>query len=96
MGRIEGRVLDDKIRPMLNATVAAEGTAITASSSGDGWLSLQDVPAGNHVVWIEHEGYEPYQRPVTVVAGTIAALEVTLVLLPSYASHNFTHIFAGH
>jgi hypothetical protein len=45
---------------------------------GSSQLVLNSIPAGNHLVRIEHKGFQNVERSVTVTDGTTADLTLTM------------------
>src|SRR5437899_1960264 len=69
VGAIAGRVTDSVSgQGIVAATVAVEGTALSARSGGDGSYRIANVPAGSYSVKVTRIGYRPASKPVTVVS----------------------------
>jgi hypothetical protein len=93
---IVGRVVDEEIVPVANASVAADGTGISAVTDIAGAFALPDLPVGNHTLVVQRDGYAELRQSVLVGAGETVTVDLRLTLLPSFAAHNLTHIFTGH
>ena len=74
-------VRSDDGRPVGGATVTVRAGAAapaTGTTSGDGVARIGDLAAGEYVVQTTAEGYNAATTTVSVTAGEIAAIEVTL------------------
>ncbi|AIZ63658.1 membrane protein [Hymenobacter sp. DG25B] len=77
-GSISGRVVDEKAQGLPGVTVLIEGTSLGTSTNSDGQFSIQNIPAGPHVVIASFVGFTTTRRNVTVQAGQNSALDVNL------------------
>ena len=69
VGAITGRVTDSVSgQGIVAATVAVEGTALSARSAGDGSYRIANVPPGSYTVKVTRIGYRSVSKPVTVVS----------------------------
>ena len=69
VGAIAGRVTDSVSgQGIVAATVAVEGTALSARSGGDGSYRIANVPPGSYTVKVTRIGYRPVSKPVAVVS----------------------------
>jgi outer membrane receptor for ferrienterochelin and colicin len=69
-----------KVQPMPFVNVVIKGTTTGATTDLDGKFSFQ-VEAGDHVLLVSFVGYEPVERPVKVVAGQTATVNIELKTL---------------
>ena len=68
VGAVVGRVTDSVSgQGIAVATVALEGTALSARSAGDGSYRIANVPPGSYTVKATRIGYRPASKAVTVV-----------------------------
>jgi hypothetical protein len=79
-GRLCGRVIDNRGRPIVGAEAAIAEFGLTTVTGHDGRFCL-DVPAGARTLVIMSVGFEPARRAVTVSAGTVEE-NVTLQTIP--------------
>jgi Carboxypeptidase regulatory-like domain/TonB dependent receptor len=79
-GRIEGRVLDDKLAPVIGAMVSVVGrTTAVATTDSDGRYSLKDLPFGPYVLSVHSRGYwQSRGRTVQLTASKMSAPEIQL------------------
>lgn len=96
VGHIEGRVLDEEALPVAGADVLVDGRGLSDVTSAAGHFRIADVPAGEQLIRVFKDGYEPGQATVVVPADGTARAEIVLVVLPSFEPHRATHIFEGH
>src|ERR1043166_6295242 len=69
VGAITGRITDSaSAQGIVAATVAVEGTALSARSAGDGSYRIANVPPGSYTVKVTRIGYRSVSKPVTVVS----------------------------
>src|ERR1051325_1846417 len=69
VGAITGRITDSaSAQGIVAATVAVEGTALSARSAGDGSYRIANVPPGSYTVKVTRIGYRAASKPVTVVS----------------------------
>lgn len=74
-GLIRGRVLDEELRGLSNATVAVASVSLIATTGDDGAFSLPPLPAGTYDVSAYALGYEAQARRIQLEAGrTVDAL----------------------
>jgi hypothetical protein len=66
-----------KVQPMPFVNVAIKGTSIGGTTDLDGKFSFQAEP-GNHVLLVSFVGFEPVERPITVVAGQTVRANIEL------------------
>lgn len=69
-----------KVQPMPFVNVALKGTTVGATTDLDGKFSFQAEP-GDYVLVVSFVGYEPVERPVTVVADRTVKVDVELKTL---------------
>jgi hypothetical protein len=81
-GIIRGVVVDDAIRPVAGATIAARGPAAEASttSTGEGLFGFEGLAPGTWFLTVEKPGFQTAQASVDVAAG-VAEPPITKVLL---------------
>lgn len=77
-GSISGRVVDEKAQGLPGVTVLIEGTSLGTSTNSDGQFSIQNIPAGPHVVIASFVGFTTTRRNVTIQAGQNSAVDVNL------------------
>jgi TonB-linked SusC/RagA family outer membrane protein len=78
-GVVAGRVGDRATRASVaGATVVLVGTVQSVRTSDDGRYRLVGVRPGNHTVRVTRLGYAAETRPVTVVAGQEAVLDIEM------------------
>jgi TonB-linked SusC/RagA family outer membrane protein len=80
-GTIQGTVIDaGSKRPLALAQVAIVGSAGTvgAQTKAQGVYRIMNVAPGQRTVRIRLIGYTPQERPVTVVDGQVATLDVSM------------------
>ena len=78
-GIVSGIVLDALAgTPLPGATVSIQGTSLSAAAGRDGRFQLVGVPAGEQKLVVGYLGHEPATTTVTVTAGQMLPLEVTL------------------
>jgi len=71
-GSLLGRVVGEDVKPIEGAKVEVidnDRRVATDFSEENGAFVLRDISAGNYTLVISKEGYETYQRDVTVFAG---------------------------
>ena len=79
-GRVTGNITameSGKIQPMPFVNVLIKGTTYGATTDMDGNYSFNADP-GDHVLQVSFVGFEPLERPVTIVAGSIVTADVEL------------------
>jgi hypothetical protein len=79
-----GRVLNPKGKPINGATIAVEGTVVTANTQPDGTFQLASVPAGTHVVSVRHVGYD--ETTLLADLSSVSTRTVTVTLQPEVAT----------
>ena len=78
-GIVSGIVLDASVEtPLPGATVSIQGTSFSAAAGRDGRFQLVGVPAGEQKLSVGYLGHEPATTTITVTAGQVLPLEVTL------------------
>ena len=76
-GGVAGRVVDDVTRePVVGAQVSVGDLGALTNETGR--FSIENVPAGNHVLRITMIGYADATRTITVLAGQTNSLELAL------------------
>ena len=74
-----GRIIDrDTDIPVEGAEVSLEEGVAWALTNQMGRFVFRDVPAGEHVIQIEHLSYGTREYPITVVAGGGAQIDIAL------------------
>jgi hypothetical protein len=90
---LQGRVLDEEVRPVAGADVTWVGGAVATDHEGRFVLSLA---LGERVgLRIEHAGFEPLVAEVRMEQ-TVVAHEFRLRASPRAAVHNLTYQYHGH
>jgi hypothetical protein len=86
--RLRVRVLDERARPIENATVGIRGHAASGTSNARGDARLVGVPAGSQTVVVRAVGRAPLTQVVALKPGEELLLDARLtavgVLLPEY------------
>ncbi|MDT8341160.1 MAG: SusC/RagA family TonB-linked outer membrane protein [Longimicrobiales bacterium] len=78
-GSIRATVTDGvTARPLVGAQVSVEGVGLGGLANANGQVLILNVPAGPQTVRATLIGYGPVTREVTVVAGQVATLDITL------------------
>lgn len=67
---IRGRVLDERGKPLPDATVTIVETNISTATDSDGNFTLKNVPEG-YTLMISYVGYKPYRIAASAQIGTI-------------------------
>ena len=79
VGAVRGRVVDSaSSQPLANVRVAVNGTKAATASRLDGTFDLGGVPAGRVTLAVRRIGYHSTSVPVTVSAGSVAAVDIKL------------------
>ncbi|MFW6086122.1 MAG: MSCRAMM family protein [Myxococcota bacterium] len=80
-GTVQGRVVQEGTDTGVpNAVITVGGVA--AASGSDGYYEVTPVPAGNHVLRVSAEHYDPAERNVEVPPGGSAVQDVPLAPVP--------------
>ncbi|MDO1501904.1 TonB-dependent receptor [Winogradskyella maritima] len=79
-GSIAGKLIDKEFNnePLPFANVLIKGTTTGTTSDVDGLYEFADVTAGDYVLVFSFVGYETQEIPVTVVAGKVSTVNVTM------------------
>jgi hypothetical protein len=79
-GSIEGRVLDDALRPVAGAMVSVVGrTTAAATTDRDGRYALHELPFGPYVLSVHSRGYfKSRGRTIQLTTGTVAVPEIQI------------------
>ncbi len=77
-GSIQGRVTDSTGKVVIGATISVDGSALRATPSVRGAYTLNGIPTGRRVLRVRSLGFAPESLVVNVVAGRVAAADVTL------------------
>ncbi len=77
-GIIRGTVTDSAGGGLANATVSVEGTGLRAATGPSGEYEVRSVAPGTYTVRVRLVGFQPGAVQVTVAAGAIARVDVTL------------------
>ncbi len=77
-GAVQGRVSDSAGGAIAGAAVLIDGTTLRSTTTADGRYTLRGVPAGIRVLRVRAIGYTPLNTNVTLVAGDVVTLDVTL------------------
>lgn len=83
---VVGRVLSAEGRPLpADVVFLREGGEYRVQSSGDGIFRLRGLSPGAYRLHVQADAHEPFERAVTLTAGEVLTLEVSLAPLPSGA-----------
>ena len=66
------------LKPVIDATIVVEGTALEARSDQDGRFSIASVPQGPHHLIIAAPGFVPSRPEITVTPDAQVSLDLTL------------------
>lgn len=77
IGQLSGVVVDSSDRPLRGAEIQLE-CGLDTYSGGDGRFFIDNVPAGTQRVRIHKAGYNIGQGKVTITAGNVRTLKVSL------------------
>ncbi len=84
-GNIEGTVKDhDSDTAIEGATVAVEGTDLSATTDANGYYLLENVPTGEQNVTASADGYYSETATVTVVEDATVLQDFALETIPTY------------
>jgi len=80
VGELSGYAIDAQSgEPVAYANVTLAGTRFGDAADRGGHFSISNIPVGSYVVQIRLIGYAAQEYPVTISAGTITKLNVTLI-----------------
>lgn len=94
-GRVEGRVLDDALAPIGDATVRILLTSLFSTTSDDGEFIFIDVPPGPIRAVASAEGFATQTRSANLTTGGVVALQFVLSSAPRVTPFNKTTTFRG-
>jgi len=77
-GMLKGFVKDGDGVPVYPATVTVQGLGVSTKNSGAGFYGFVDLTPGTYTVTASAPGYTNGQGQVTVTAGQVATLDLTL------------------
>jgi outer membrane receptor protein involved in Fe transport len=77
-GTIEGVVTDRDGEPLAGVNMVIDELNLGSATSADGRYTIQEVPAGSHVVVARFVGFQPQRQEVDVAAGETVSLDFTL------------------
>ena len=77
-GVIAGRVVDSSGAILQGAQVQLQSKGLTIASNERGEFSLPDLAPGNYKVQVSYVGFKPYETEVTVAAGELKHVDITL------------------
>ncbi|HLE48303.1 MAG TPA: carboxypeptidase-like regulatory domain-containing protein [Candidatus Thermoplasmatota archaeon] len=90
-GSIVGRVVDDEARPVSGAEVALiKGAEQAVKTDPEGKFTFNDLAPGPYVVVAQKLGYDSVSRAVTVTAGEVANVELTLAAMAVVEQTHFS------
>lgn len=95
-GAVAGRVVDEEVRPLENATVTLVEASLMAQTNAGGRFEFTQVLEGTYTLVASLPHYETGQRELFVLGELTADVELTLVKLPEFRPFNVTSIFQGH
>jgi len=80
-GSVQGIVTDDRYRAAVaGVLVQVVGQSLQTTTSGTGFYRIDNIPAGNQVLYFSKSGYVPTSLSITVVANTVTTYD-----LPDFA-----------
>jgi iron complex outermembrane receptor protein len=82
-GTITGRVTNaGDASALAGVAVVVRGTALSASTNGEGRFTIRNVPTGPHTVVIRWLGYRPVERNIEVAAGATVTVDAAMEPAP--------------
>lgn len=94
-GRVEGRVLDEAIAPIADATVRILLTSLTASTDDEGGFIFINVPAGPIRAVASAEGFASQTRSANLTQGGLVVFQFVLSGAPRVTPFNKTTSYRG-
>ncbi|MBI2078931.1 MAG: carboxypeptidase regulatory-like domain-containing protein [Euryarchaeota archaeon] len=91
-GEIQGRLSDETGLPIAGAHVSLLGTNQFQRSSKAGTFAFTNVSAGTFTMRIDAEKFLPFEEPVTVHAGQVTRLNITLPYAIAKAGNGKPHV----
>ena len=79
-GVIAGRVLDSSGAILQGASVKLQGKDMAVPSNSDGEFTLTNLMPGSYKLQVSYVGFRPYEKDITVAAGEIQRLDVTMAV----------------
>jgi len=77
-GMLKGFVKDGSGTPVYPSTVTVQGPNVSTKNSGTGFYGFVDLDPGTYTVTASSPGYTNGQGQVTITAGQVASLDITL------------------
>ncbi|MBI2078830.1 MAG: carboxypeptidase regulatory-like domain-containing protein [Euryarchaeota archaeon] len=91
-GEMRGTVNDPTGFPIEHANVLILATSHFATTGKDGAFSFLNLTPNQYVLRIDREGFESLEQNITVLAGKIARVDVTLPYLAAKTSNDKPHL----
>lgn len=95
-GAVAGRVVDEEVRPLENATVTLVEAALVAQTNAGGRFQFSQVLEGTYTLTAVLPEYADAQQELYILAEMTADVELTLAKLPEFRPYNLTSVFQGH
>jgi hypothetical protein len=71
VGSVAGQVVDSATHPIEDVLVSLDSLPWSVSTDATGHFRLDDVGAGDHLLWIRQLGFQPEAFHITVVPGQV-------------------------
>ena len=87
-GSVTGVVLSKLTGSLIEGqtvTLVDNGTTVDSATTDVGGLYALNAAPGDYTIVVEREGYETFNKPVTIQEGTTTNLDIELVKLPQFA-----------
>ena len=78
-GTVTGVITSDTRQPLAGVQVSIQGTRLGGLTGEDGRYTIQQVPAGQHVILTTYIGYADQQQTITVQSGEPTVVNFQLV-----------------
>lgn len=68
---VKGKVIDAETMDVVaDAKITIEGQDISAATDGEGKFKLENLPAGNHTLKVELDGYQTWEKQLALESDT--------------------------
>src|SRR5687767_3054584 len=78
LGTIKGTILTSDNKPVGSATVWLKSTRKASLTNNNGAFSIETIRSGNYTLEVSSIGYQPFEKEVTVIAGSSTDLSIQL------------------